>query len=394
MIIITPGFANLLTEIGGPPKINPENGIPEFGFFKEFLRIAAPVVGAVLGGPVGAFAASTIANKATGKSWGDSLKQGGLSAGLAFAAPYAMNALGFSGVGGAGGAGAGAGGFGGFGNVFSSFGGGAGNSFPASSIGRMLPASAYGNGAGSAGAAAGATQGFGGQLSGFLGNMGGLGKILPIAAQGLMAAKGAREEQKALREHDEMQKRDLEELRRRSGIDIPLRPVKPLNRELAPEYTEEDRKLGRTPSFYKPYDMTVQYMKEGGAIRGFGKGQQDNISKNIPENSYIIDASTVSDLGDGSSDAGYHELDSFFSKLPSQKMHKKKGGSIKAKVSNGEYEVSPDKVTALGEGSNERGAHFLEQLVNEIRQNKRSSGKKLPPKAKAIGGYLQNLRMA
>ena len=71
--------------------------------------------------------------------------------------------------------------------------------------------------------------------------------------------------------------------------------------------------------------------------------------------------------------------------------NKAKGGIIKAMVSPDEYRVSPEQVTAIGKGSNEKGAKILKKFVSEVRKKKRSSGQKLPPKSKPIDGYLKNI---
>jgi len=388
LIIITPELADIFSQMkGGKVTINPITGFPEFGFFKEILRAAGTVMG-----PVSGF----IASKITGQSTGAALKNAGIGAALSLSAMGGFNPLSIVGIGPSG-SGGGFGGFlGGSGSggmgPFSFLGGGAqGNTAGANTAGRVLSGGAYGkSGASGPGGNVG-----GGQGGGILSQLGGLGTVLPLAASGFMAMKGARDEKKSLQQYDDKQKRDLEEIRQRYGFNDKWKDVKPLNRELDLEYTAEDKASGRSPKFYKPYELgKVEYMKDGGAIRGFGKGQQDNIPRKIPENSYIIDASSVSDIGDGSSDAGYKELESFFAKVPSHPMHKKRGGYIDALVSDGEYEVSPEKVSALGGGSNKKGAAMLENLVKELRKSKRTSGEKLPPKSKAIGGYLKTIRMA
>jgi len=137
-----------------------------------------------------------------------------------------------------------------------------------------------------------------------------------------------------------------------------------------------------------------QVQPRGGAIQGPGKGQDDRIPRNLPNNSYILDASTVSDIGDGSSRAGINELNRYFQQLnpryaPQQRSG---GGSIKALVSDGEYEISPEQVAALGGGNHNKGAKILEEMVMRIRTQKRGKGKKLPPKAKSVGGYIAKLK--
>lgn len=393
LIIISPKIAEFFEELfPGKMTKNPITDFPEFGFFKEILRIAAPIVGAVFGGPVGAFAASTAANKVTGKSWGDSLKQGALSGGLAFAAPMA----------GIGGLGGGIGGSGGLGSMLGVAPGGAGGLFGGTGGGGGILAALggqsaqTGNGslASTAGGASKTAAGGAGQGGG-LGNIFSLGGgIVPLAAAGLMAYKGQQEDKRNLADYDAKQRQEIEALREKYGFNVKWKEPKPLDRELN-DYTEEDKNSGKPHSFFKPYDMNkIEYKKEGGVIRGLGKGQQDNIPRNLKEGSYIIDASSVSDLGDGSSQAGIRELDQFVGRLPKNPMHKKQGGYIDAMLSPDEYEVTPEEVTALGGGSNEEGAKILKNLIMNLRKSKRTSGDRLPPKAKPIGGYIRNLKVA
>jgi hypothetical protein len=411
LIIITPELLEIFTEWGGrEPDINPITGLPEFGWFKSILRIVAPVVGAIFGGPVGAALAGGLATKLTGGSWGQSLGAGALSGLGAFAAPMLGGAVqnafpGFSAglgnvtrgifgqnVGGA------------LGNLFTpSPGGGVMSSIGLGGVGKMLPGAAgqaAAQGAGQAGMqAAGQTGG------GILGALGGMGNLLPLVGSGLLMAKGNKEEQKGIREHqaklegqEARQRQENEAIRDKMGFNRPLSPTRPFEFNRAnPILTREEIARGVEPRYFN-YDLGTQLRAGGGAIRGTGKGQEDNIPKDIEENSYIIDASTVSDIGDGSTDAGFKELDRYFSRIPTQqsnspvKGHEAKGGYIQAMVSDGEYEVSPEKVTAIGHGSNEKGAKILKNFVKEIRAKKRTSGERLPPKSKPIGGYLKGMQ--
>jgi hypothetical protein len=397
LIIITPELAEIFDEwSGGKSTTNPITGFPEYGFFKEIFRIAAPIVGAVLGGPIGAFAGSAAANKLTGKSWGDSLKQGAFSAGLTLAAPMIGGAFSSAFPGAAGTLGGATKG------IFGSTIGGAVNNLftPAAQGAGILANLGFGGGqqatqagiAGGKSVTASAAPSMGNNLLSSLGS-----NILPLAATGMMLYKGHQQEQKALMDYEAKQRAEMDRLRNESGFNTPWRKPKPYQMELLPgEISPEDLASGRQRQYFKhaPLDKIDYEMASGGPIRGNGKGQQDNIPQNIKEGSYIIDASTVSDIGDGSTQGGFKELNSFFSHLSSSPIHEKKGGLIKALVSDGEYEVSPEKVTALGNGSNQRGAKILENMISQIREGKRTSGNKLPPKSKPINSYLRNLSVA
>lgn len=403
LVIITPFILETLTELAGrEPKTNPHNGLPEFGWFHEIIRAVGAIGGAILGGPIGAGLGRTLAGAVTGQSLGNAARAGLQSGALSLGA----NAIaGLTGLGGAiPGLGGGVSGLLG-GGMYSPLSGlkqligtpggglvsGMKNVVGADTVGKMLPASAYG---GNSIQAAGQSGGGGGFLGNILG--GGIGNVLPLVGSGLLMAKGHRDEQKsirdyqkALQESENRQKAETEAQRERMGFNDKLKPVEPYRRrQIEPNITREQYLRGVEPRYFENY-------AEGGAIKGIGKGQQDNIPKDIKENSYIIDASTVSDIGDGSTDAGFKELDRYFSQFPSSESNsnesKAKGGFIKAMVSDGEYEIPPEKVTAIGGGSNEKGAKILKKFVEQVRSRKRTSGEKLPPKSKPVGGYLSQI---
>ena len=106
----------------------------------------------------------------------------------------------------------------------------------------------------------------------------------------------------------------------------------------------------------------------GFLIEGMGGGQDDDIRIDIPENSYIIDASTVSNIGDGNTHAGAEK--------------------IKALISNGEYYIPPEGVKAFGKGDTDKGINLLDTLVKNVRKHKGGSTK-LPPKAKPLTSYIK-----
>ena len=104
-------------------------------------------------------------------------------------------------------------------------------------------------------------------------------------------------------------------------------------------------------------------------FQGHTGGQDDLIPTRIPEGSYIVDASTVANLGDGNTNAGAQKL-------------------INAFVSDGEVQIPPHAVTRLGKGDNDLGAKKLDKMVKNVRKHKGGSIK-LPPKAKPIKNYIR-----
>ena len=121
---------------------------------------------------------------------------------------------------------------------------------------------------------------------------------------------------------------------------------------------------------------------------GGGTGQSDDIPAMLHDGDYVMDAETVSALGDGSSKAGHKVLESFREQIP----HKKNGGGnpVPAKIADGEYVFPEAFVTALGGGDNKRGAEILDGLRTKLRAHKRGAPlNKIPPKAKDPIEYIK-----
>ena len=62
--------------------------------------------------------------------------------------------------------------------------------------------------------------------------------------------------------------------------------------------------------------------------------------------------------------------------------------SVKAMLANGEFVIPADVVSDLGNGSNEAGASVLDQFLKSIREHKQSNGVELPPDSKGPLAYL------
>jgi hypothetical protein len=122
---------------------------------------------------------------------------------------------------------------------------------------------------------------------------------------------------------------------------------------------------------------------------GRGTGQSDDIPAMLHDGDYVMDAETVSSLGDGSSKAGKQVLDHFHKQIP---VHHAEGGSnpVPAKIADGEYVFPSSFVTALGGGDNKRGAEILDGLRTKLRAHKRGAPlDKIPPKAKDPIDYIK-----
>jgi hypothetical protein len=121
---------------------------------------------------------------------------------------------------------------------------------------------------------------------------------------------------------------------------------------------------------------------------GGGTGQSDDIPAMLHDGDYVMDAETVSALGDGSSKAGKHVLEGF----RQQVKHSEKPGSnpVPAKIADGEYVFPAAFVTAIGGGDNKKGSEILDGLRHKLREHKRSAPiDKIPPKAKSPLDYIK-----
>lgn len=121
---------------------------------------------------------------------------------------------------------------------------------------------------------------------------------------------------------------------------------------------------------------------------GGGTGQSDDITAMLHDGDYVMDAETVSALGDGSSKAGRAVLEGFQAKVPHR--DGAEGKPVPAKIADGEYVFPSSFVTALGRGDNKAGAKILDGLREKLRAHKRSApDSKIPPKAKSPLDYIK-----
>jgi hypothetical protein len=139
------------------------------------------------------------------------------------------------------------------------------------------------------------------------------------------------------------------------------------------------------PPGHRPEFITglTGYYADGG-----GTGQSDDIPAMLHDGDYVMDAETVSALGDGSSKAGRKVLDEFRGRVPHRDVPQ--GEPVPAQIADGEYVFPSAFVTALGKGDNKRGAEILDGLRERLRKHKRAAPvDKIPPKAKSPLDYIR-----
>ena len=167
-----------------------------------------------------------------------------------------------------------------------------------------------------------------------------------------------------------------------------LSPLKHIYSSIGSNYAKgglSDKYQAAAPKGHNPEFITGV---TGYYACGKGTGQSDDIPAMLHDGDYVMDAETVSALGDGSSKAGNHVLDGFRKQIP----HKAEGGSnpVPAKIADGEYVFPAAFVTALGGGDNRKGSEILDGLRTKLRAQKRSAPlSKIPTKAKDPMDYIK-----
>ncbi len=153
----------------------------------------------------------------------------------------------------------------------------------------------------------------------------------------------------------------------------------------------------------------------GGYVDGNASGVKDNVRADLPEGSYVLDATTVSLLGDGNSRAGAKKVDEFLNNkrmegrnstdtlvVPSIKearlkkqlasggeLAKVAGRIVPAKISNGEYVLSPEDVLLFSRGGSlAQGAKMLDRMRERLKAQKGVKKGGILPPTKPLEMYL------
>lgn len=397
--------------------------------FKIVAPIAAGVIGGIYGGPAGAALAGgavrSMVNQNHG-SFGKNFTQGAALGTLGtFGAPMAGGAMGVSSTGGLGTAlgmgtahgGMAAGWGSGMASGLSSLAGkggsflsGAGNSIGNgfSGLGGMFGSGAGGsglmNGLGALGAIGNLLGGGQGkfdpygrpynQNGGFWGSgeEGGGGPMDPLMMG--LGAIGSLIGKKKLKDKD--RKKSIEEEMEARG----LGPNAKALYARGPERRQRQFTPGGSDWKFFEDQGPVEFYRyaKGGPVRGSSSGVADNVDADIPEGGYILNSTDISLMGDGNTDAGFKTWQEFQSKKlrdferkygkSDAKKLSKGGPNIRAKLSNGEFRVPPQAVTAIGNGSNKAGAKNIEAMRRNLRRHKGVSSI-LPPKTGSLERYMR-----
>lgn len=163
--------------------------------------------------------------------------------------------------------------------------------------------------------------------------------------------------------------------------------------------------ISRTDPFYE-FGLDMSKIAEeqfvGGGMAGYSYDPTTNSYKmakggltslkagGLREGAFIVPADVISHLGNGSSEAGMKIVQERLKGRPikgpgdgmSDSIPTTIAGKRPARVANEEAEIPPEVVAALGDGSLEKGAKKLYEMMDKIRQD-RTGKKKQAPAVKA-----------
>ena len=149
-----------------------------------------------------------------------------------------------------------------------------------------------------------------------------------------------------------------------------------------------------------PPPLAGQHMIHEGPIHSSVAGRTDHLPMNVKSGSYVIPADIISALGEGNTMAGYKIAKHMFSSTPYDQSPKvpyqasgnpyaggspygaklASGGAAPVEIvaAGGEYVISPEDVTRLGEGDIDYGHAGLDQWVKDFRHKTIKTLQKLP----------------
>ena len=153
----------------------------------------------------------------------------------------------------------------------------------------------------------------------------------------------------------------------------------------APPFIEtlDSPPVGQMGTIYRGAGLDPNNHSGRPSIIGFGKRDWEFNDfaaggVNLPDGAFVMDARTVSELGNGSSGAG-QEMLAGLGGIPirgsgdgvSDTIRANVGGTQEARVSRGEVKFNPRAVSRMGGGSHTRGTDKLYNLMDRARQARR-----------------------
>lgn len=170
------------------------------------------------------------------------------------------------------------------------------------------------------------------------------------------------------------------------------RTGKLLSRREKPE--EKKMQFAKGGSAFPKHEIDIEIEKldtphDSFYAEGETGGQQDNVHVDLPHGSFVLDANTVSALGDGNSVAGRKKIREMLNQLNAgicEITHDTR--LVPAAISSGEFTIYPHHVSAFGGGDLEAGHKKLKSFVKKLRKDKKMNVMDIPPEAKDLSIYL------
>jgi hypothetical protein len=250
--------------------------------------------------------------------------------------------------------------------------------------------------------------------------------LLPLALQagsGILAYQGDKENYKNWQQKDAEFKRKEQEkedrARERAGLNYKPNPDSHKRRrnpyygdpgEPMFVYEDDERRQefkqgGRTEIVPKIWGTDArekianqEFVKSGALLKGPGDGRSDSIYTEVPQDTFVVNAFTVSMIGNGDSSSGAQRiqewLDAVEKKYSEQEIqYFKRIMQNKPRVpvafSAGEVPILPYHILMIGDVDLEKGHELLEAFQKNVKKHKSGHKGVLPPPTKNLSFYLK-----
>ena len=361
---ISPDESAMLDYMQGGRRMNPVTGLPEYSLFGKILKavakIGASTVGFMYGGPLGAAAASAAVSKLTGDSWKSALTTGAISGITSGIGSYAS------------GVGKGASGLSRLGEVATT----SGNTIASRAADIAIMQKAI-----DAGSAAVPSAVVGGGADLVTTNVG------PGMFSGAAAAPAAATGLSAL------------------GSNIMNAGYGVLGAGVGAAISNQPKPATPLPTPYQvPYDPNnvFSWMRKPSQQQQIAVSPMNTYQNNAPEMQMYADGGDVAPAGMGLPQSA--AMPQLMSAAQFGYLNARTGGriagpgdgksdDIPALLSNGEHVIDAATVSDLGNGDNDAGQKRLEEIKHKIRSSAgRKNPRKASPKQKGLGSLLNSAR--
>lgn len=115
-----------------------------------------------------------------------------------------------------------------------------------------------------------------------------------------------------------------------------------------------------------------------GPIHSAVSGRTDHLPATVASGSYVIPADIISAMGEGNTNAGFKVAKEIFGVHGDAPKYPVPSGTVPVVVAGGEYVITPQEVTHIGEGDMDEGHKILDAFVKQFRAKTIKTLQKLP----------------